>query len=138
MKLVVTDEITEKDRGDLLSGLSEYNVRFVDSSAWGALGVFMRDDEGRQLAGLIGARKGNWLCIDFLWVSEALRHEGLGGKLIDAAEAEAKKKGCKQALVDTFSFQALAFYQKKGYQLQMTLDDFPHDGQQRHYLSKVL
>jgi hypothetical protein len=34
--------------------------------------------------------------------------------------------------VDTFSFQALPFYQKLGYQLQMSLPDFPHAGMQRH------
>ncbi len=41
------------------------------------------------------------------------------------------------ALVDTMSFQALPFYQKNGYQLQMTLDNFPETGSARHYLSKT-
>jgi hypothetical protein len=48
------------------------------------------------------------------------------------------KQGCQQSLVDTFSFQALAFYQKQGYVLQMTLNDFPEKGIQRHYLTKTL
>ncbi|HHC1479245.1 TPA: hypothetical protein ACN7VN_002557 [Klebsiella pneumoniae] len=47
-------------------------------------------------------------------------------------------QGCSHLLVDTFSFQALPFYQKLGYQLQMSLPDFPHAGMQRHYLSKAL
>ncbi|EAS6424226.1 N-acetyltransferase, partial [Salmonella enterica] len=39
-------------------------------------------------------------------------------------------------LVDTFSFQALPFYEKQGYILQMSLPDFPKVGSQRHYLIK--
>jgi hypothetical protein len=40
--------------------------------------------------------------------------------------------------VDTFSFQALPFYQKQGYQQQMSLPDFPQTGMQRHDLTKTL
>ena len=56
---------------------------------------------------------------------------------MQAAEEEAKRMGCLHALVDTFSFQARPFYEKQGYRLQMTLDDFPMKGMQRHYLSKA-
>ena len=88
--------------------------------------------------GLIAKRKGSWLCIEYLWVSEASRGSGLGSELMYEAESQARSRGCSHMLVDTFSFQALPFYQKLGYQLQMSLPDFPHAGMQRHYLSKVL
>jgi GNAT superfamily N-acetyltransferase len=88
--------------------------------------------------GLIGTCKSEWLSISYLWVSEAMRGSGLGTELIRAAEREAVKQGCQQSLVDTFSFQALPFYQKQGYVLQMTLNDFPEKGIQRHYLTKTL
>ena len=71
-------------------------------------------------------------------VSEASRGSGLGSELMHEAESQARERGCSHMLVDTFSFQALPFYQKLGYQLQMSLPDFPHVGMQRHYLSKVL
>ena len=63
---------------------------------------------------------------------------GLGSELMHEAESQARERGCSHMLVDTFSFQALPFYQQLGYQLQMSLPDFPHVGMQRHYLSKVL
>ena len=53
------------------------------------------------------------------------------------AEQQAQAQGCSHLLVDTMSFQALPFYQKNGYQLQMTLDNFPETGSARHYLSKT-
>lgn len=56
--------------------------------------------------------------------------------LVKMAEQEGKRRGCWHALVDTFSFQALPFYVKLGYQLQMSLADFPEEGLQRHYLTR--
>lgn len=40
----------------------------------------------------------------------------------------ARERGCLHALVDTLSFRALPFYQKNGYQLQLTLENFPEQG----------
>ncbi|HHK5920164.1 TPA: biphenyl 2,3-dioxygenase, partial [Serratia marcescens] len=34
-------------------------------------------------------------------------------------------RGCRYARLDTFSFQARPFYEKLGYQLQMTLKEYP-------------
>ncbi len=97
-----------------------------------------RHDQGPLQGGLAGSIKGRWLCIDYLWVSEAQRGAGLGGELIRAAEQAAVARGCHSAQVDTFSFQALPFYQKQGYVLKMSLPDFPEAGMQRHYLTKTL
>jgi GNAT superfamily N-acetyltransferase len=62
----------------------------------------------------------------------------VGSQIIKTAEDEARRKGCKHALVDTVSFQARPFYEKQGYLLQMSLPDYPYPGMQRHYLTKSL
>lgn len=111
---------------------------WIFSTFSGDIGVYVRDDIGTMLGGLIGVRKGDWLNIDFLWVSDAVRGSGVGSQLIKTAEDEARRKGCKHALVDTASFQARPFYEKQGYQLQMSLQDYPYPGMQRHYLAKAL
>ncbi|MBA4819797.1 GNAT family N-acetyltransferase [Pantoea ananatis] len=136
--LAVTRSYTENDKQDLLAGLRAYNNAFIDTSTWGPLAVFCRDPQGKLLGGLIGSQKGHWLCIEFLWVSESVRGSGLGQQLVHAAEQDAVTAGCHSALVDTFSFQALPFYQKQGYVRQMSLTDFPQPGMQRHYLTKAL
>lgn len=138
MYLRVTNEITEQEQEELLDGLRAYNKPFINNRGWGSLGVFCRDAEGKMTGGLIGSRKGEWLCISYLWVSETVRGTGLGSELMRSAESEARKLGCLQSMVDTFSFQALPFYEKQGYILKMTLDDFPEKGIQRHYLTKEL
>jgi GNAT superfamily N-acetyltransferase len=138
MELIITETITEADQNELLAGLKEYNRPFIGGIGWGELAVYVRDDSGKMTGGLIAKCRGDWLSIDYLWVSDEERGSGLGSQIMQAAEDEARARGCLHALVDTFSFQALPFYQKKGYQLQMTLDDFPVKGIQRHYLSKAL
>ena len=92
---------------------------------------------GRKLAGLTGETFGNWLCIRYLFVSESLRGQGIGGRLLETAELDAKRRGCKYAFVDTFSFQAPAFYEKHGYREVFTLEDYPYT-EKRHYYTKDL
>ncbi|KAI3490378.1 hypothetical protein L1887_45203 [Cichorium endivia] len=120
MHLSITHAVTAQEKEELLVGLRAFNGQFIDLANFsGDIGVYVRDDKGTMLGGLIGVRKGDWLNIDFLWVSEAVRGTGVGSQLIKAAEEEARRKGCKHALVDTASFQARPFYEKQGYQLQI-------------------
>ncbi len=139
MHLSMTDNVTPQEKEELLTGLRAYNGQYLDiANIGGDIAVYARDDNGVMVGGVIGNRKGVWLNVDYLWVSSAVRGSGLGGQLMKAAEDEGKRKGCLYSLVDTFSFQARPFYEKQGYQLQMSLQDYPYPGMQRHYLSKDL
>ncbi|MGX5087740.1 GNAT family N-acetyltransferase [Enterobacter sp. UPMP2052] len=139
MHLNTTDAVTPQEKEELLTGLRTYNGQFLDLSTFsGDIGVYVRDDKGVMLGGLIGVRKGDWLNIEYLWVSDAVRGSGVGSQLIKTAEDEARRKGGTHALVDTVSFQARPFYEKQGYQLQLSLQDYPYPGMQRHYLTKAL
>jgi len=60
-------------------------------------------------AGLAGETYSGWLFIRYLWVSDALRGQGIRRKLMGGAEARALERGCHSAWVDTFSFQAPGF-----------------------------
>ncbi|TPG63119.1 GNAT family N-acetyltransferase [Ewingella americana] len=136
MDITITHEVTSTDTEELLAGLRDYNSKFIETGSRKPLGIFCRNDAGVMIGGLIASRKGLWLCIDYLWVSDDARGKGLGGIMIKKAEQEAVKMGCNHALVDTFSFQAAPFYEKQGYVLQMSLKDCPKVGMQRHYLTK--
>ncbi len=138
MHLSITDNVTQQDKDELFTGLRAYNGQFLDLTNFsGDIAVYARDDNGTMLGGLIGTRKGDWLNIDYLWVSQQARAKGLGSRLIKTAEEEARRKGCRHALVDTASFQARPFYEKQGFTLQMSLQDYPYQGMQRHYLAKT-
>jgi len=66
-----------------------------------------------------------------------MRGAGLGRRLIKQAEEEAVRRGCRGVWLDTFSWQARGFYEKLGYSVFGTIDDYP-PGHQRFFLKKVI
>ena len=101
MQIQITDTVTEDDQNALLTGLRAYNFPFLKTSNFGDLAVYWRNEHNEIQGGLIGKIKGEWLCIEFLWMHESLRKGGYGTKLIQAAEQTARERGCLHALVDT-------------------------------------
>jgi GNAT superfamily N-acetyltransferase len=78
---------------------------------------FLRDndDNSKILGGCNGNSLYGCLYIDGLWVTESLRGQGLGIKLMEAAEHYAKELGCTFLTVNTMDWEALDFYKKIGY-----------------------
>jgi ribosomal protein S18 acetylase RimI-like enzyme len=58
-------------------------------------------------------------------VAASLRGRGLARRLMAEAEAEALRRGCRQLVVATFSFQAPEFYRKLGFPVVLELPDYP-------------
>ncbi|MBP2171045.1 GNAT superfamily N-acetyltransferase [Erwinia toletana] len=137
MELKITATPSHQDLDEIKAGLMAFNARHIDIDEIKSIAVFVCDKQGKKQAGLTGSTSGNWLRIDMLWVSDALRGQGVGSQLIQAAEQEARARGCIYAQVDTASFQARPFYEKQGYQLRFSLDNYPRV-HQRHYLTKSL
>lgn len=117
--------------------LYEYNVAQtgVDDGQW--LAIFVRDNQQTIQAGLEGWTWCGSCYIRTVWVHEDLRGQGLGTKLLQAAEQEAIARGCQQITLESFSFQAPGFYQKLDYEVFAVLDEHPRS-HQHYYLRKWL
>jgi ribosomal protein S18 acetylase RimI-like enzyme len=113
------------------------NLAKTGVSDWHPVGFFLKSPRGEWLGGLTGHIWGGWLHVNFLWVSETLRGQGQGTRLMDAAEAMAKERGAVRATLETFTFQAPGFYAKRGYSVVGRLDDYP-PGHAKLFLSKRL
>lgn len=137
MNFEITDNIKQEDKEIIFQGLLEYNLARIEDKSQKELGVYLQDEAGKILAGLIGDTHGNWLFVKFLWVSEELRGQNIGSKILKQAEEVAKERGCKYAFLDTFSFQAPLFYIKHGYKEVFALEEYPVTGK-RYYFTKTL
>ncbi len=137
MEIKVTDEIKKQDEDIVYQGLLEYNSDRIEDKNPKDLGVYLQDEKGNTVAGLIGNTHGNWLFIKYLWVSEELRRCNIGSNILNKAEQTAKERGCKYSFLDTFSFQAPEFYKKHGYKEVFKLENFPITGS-RYYFTKTL
>lgn len=147
MKTRLSHAPTENDLEEIKTALRNFNRNFVPQSKFRALGIFVEDEQGNKQAGIVAETVGNWMYIQMLWVDESLRGQDVGTQLITEAEEEAKARGCRYSLVDTFSFQARPFYERMGYHMQMALEDYiadtraPDDAPSTHtrfFLTKTL
>jgi GNAT superfamily N-acetyltransferase len=121
----------------LRDGLYEFNVEATGCSDGEELSIFVRDAAGEIRGGLYGWTWSGTLEVSVLWVREDERGKGLGSRLLAAAEEEARRRGCHTAILGTHSFQAPAFYQKRGYQVYAELDGYP-TGHSSLFLRKPL
>jgi GNAT superfamily N-acetyltransferase len=78
--------------------------------------VAVRGDEGDLRVGLYGWAWGGCGYIELLWVRDGQRGSGLGARLLAAAGAEIRRRGCDQVVLSTHSFQAPGFHARLGYQ----------------------
>lgn len=137
MDYTITDTPSNEDAEALFNNLKEFNLAHIELDVVQELAIFQHDEEGTLVAGLSAETHGNWLSVSYLWIREKARGKGLGSKMMQDAETEAVRRGCKFAFLDTFSFQAKDFYLKLGYQEVFTLEHYPVAGK-RHYFTKAL
>src|SRR3954464_6804217 len=95
----------------------------------GALLAFFVRERDSIVAGVCGNTWGGTCELRQFWVEESQRRRGLGTKLLQAAEQEARRRGCTQIVLMTFDFQAPTFYTRHGFETVATLDDHPRGHQ---------
>ena len=134
VRLENTESLKSQIIGDLIRSYNRSKREVAESEP---LNLYVEDEYGEIMAGLVAETFGNWLEIEYLFVKEDLRGQGIGSQLLHQAESEAKKRNCRFAFVNTYQFQAPAFYQKQGYKEVFTLQDYPYIGQ-RYYYQKNL
>ena len=136
-QLDLTDEPADADMAVIMNGLTGFNTADVGPPGRRPLAVLIRDEDGSVVGGTLGSTAWGWLYIQWLFVPERLRGQGLAGKLLSLAETEAVARGCNSAWIDTFNPQALRAYQRQGYVIFGELADFL-PGRNRTFLQKRL
>lgn len=114
-----------------------YNQSKREPSKSEPLNIYVEDQQGNLIAGMVAETFGNWLEIEYLYVQENLRGQGLGSNILNRAEKEARERKCKYSFVNTYQFQAPDFYKKHGYEEVFALKEYPYTGE-RYYYTKEL
>jgi ribosomal protein S18 acetylase RimI-like enzyme len=114
MSIKIAESTDPEDHALVLDRLSAHSDPLLGEEPRG-LCLVGRSPDGAVVGGLVGRTGWQYLEVTHLWVDEQRRNSGHASELMFAAEAEAVRRGCKHARLDTFSFQALGFYQKLGY-----------------------
>ena len=134
IEITAKEAASDEERARIVGGLIGYNDAASSPEQHHELTVTALTG-GELAGGLIAFTHWNWLFLKQLWIADEIRGFGVGKRLVLAAEEEAVRRGCQHAHCDTFSFQALGFYQRLGYTIFGRLEDYP-PGHSRFYLQK--
>lgn len=132
----IDDNVSDSDEAAVIRGLLSFNEEWIGPSNEERVRFVARDELG-VAGGLLGHIKWKWLYVAKLWVDERVRGRGVGTQLLTAAEDLARQRGCTDASLNTFEYQARPFYEKLGYEMYGTLDGYP-PGYRQFYLRKRL
>lgn len=92
-----------------------FNAAATGASEVGELSIKVTDENGELVGGLTAWTWGGLCNIELLWIREDSRGDGWGSKILQAAEAEALRRGCDRVTLSSYTFQAPGFYQRHGY-----------------------
>ncbi|HZH10778.1 MAG TPA: GNAT family N-acetyltransferase [Microvirga sp.] len=127
VRQIISNGLTDFNRSTLMPDL-----RIQD------LAVVIREVESKTVVGGLWAHTSwEWLTIELIFVPESLRKQGIARNLVALAEEEAVRRGCHSAWLDTLNPEALALYERLGYERFGELKDFPKGGN-RTFLQKRL
>jgi GNAT superfamily N-acetyltransferase len=124
-EFVIDTDPTPSDVQYLEDRLYEFNSSATGITDGEYLAILVRDEDDRIVAGICGNTWGGCCEIRQFWVDAARRRRGLGTRLFRAAEQEARRRGCTQIVLMTFSFQAPVFYVNHGFEVVATVDGHP-------------
>ena len=122
-----------------------YAVRERPENAVRSLHVVAYDDDdggagggGTVVGGALGESQFKWMKVEYLAVRDDLRGRGVGRRLMEEVEAEARRRGCSYVFLDTMSYQAPEFYRKLGYRVAGEIADWDSHGNGKYFFVKTL
>lgn len=135
VRLTSAGSSDEKERA--AAALYRYNVERTRVADRTPIGAELTNSSGKVFGGLWGRTELGVLFLAMFFLPPHLRGLSYGRRLLGAVEEEARRRGCKRAVVETSSFQAPGFYRRRGYE-EFGRVNFTLPGHARVFLRKEL
>jgi ribosomal protein S18 acetylase RimI-like enzyme len=123
--ILARHDFTPAEIDALEDRLYEHNTAATGHRDGLLLGFEVLDDDGARIGAIAGHTWGGVAEIKQLWVHQAHRGQGLGMALLNAALAEARRRGCRQVVLMSYDFQAPGLYEKRGFTRLIEIPDWP-------------
>ncbi|MCW8405312.1 GNAT family N-acetyltransferase [Legionella pneumophila] len=124
LKLSFLENPDPDDVQILTNGIKAYAKQQRGFESLDFFACFIRNADNSIVGGCSGGTLYGGLHVDNLWVSESIRHQGWGTKLMQAALKYGNEKGCAFATVNTMDWEAIEFYKKLGFTLEFERHGF--------------
>jgi len=137
MKHILNLSPSEEDILEIRRKLQDYNSHFFEIKDEPNFIISETDEYNEVVGGIVCTIVGKWLEIDFLWVREDQRGNGLGKKLLFEAEEIGIENKCEKAFLTTMNFQGKSFYPKYGYKIVYIQTGYPLINE-KYFMEKTL
>ncbi len=107
------------------NGIVDFNAKIIKEKS-SHFSLFAKDGD-QIIGGALIWEHSDALYIDVLWCNEQYRKQGIGTKIITMIDDVAKNKRLPKIFVDTYEFQAQAFYEKHGFYCIGTIPKYLKD-----------
>lgn len=138
MDIKVTLKPLKEEIESIYAGLSEFNRAYFPDLNEQSIACFIRDEDNKIVGGLTALILLESLHVHYLWLSNTIRGDGLGKKLMQTIEAEARLRGLKNIFLDTYTFQAPLFYESLGFVEVGRFKDYPRQDVDKIFYRKQI
>jgi len=106
------------------AGIDQFNLAEPELQRVRPIAVFARGATDKVVGGAIGRTWGQCCELQQLWTIEKARGQGIGTELMSRFETEAIRRACSMIYLETFTFQARPFYERRGYRVVLETHGF--------------
>ncbi len=120
LNIAIPQQVTAEEIVTILEGSIKASPRIEQ-----LLLVTVRDEDGKMIGGLVGSTYQENFEIKSIWVAESSREGDLERQILEEAEREACRRGCKLVLVENYNDEQVELYQRLGYGVWDCMSSLP-------------
>lgn len=138
----MTRIVAIEDDDGAIERMLEENLYAFNAAATGIadgerLTFVTRNEAGTIVGAANGHTWGGCCELKQLWVEDGNRGQRIGSELVRAVEEEANRRGCRQIVLSTHSFQAPGFYERLGFSRLASIPEYPQGYENILYLKRL-